>query len=116
MRHERAPNQKCDAWPQHHLGPERGPVVLHDDSVADDLARVVADVGLMKRMLDVGSGGGEVSEVHHGHEVEVALEIAGVIAHVNARSSGMPRSESSASRYPCFASAETPSAHRMEIT
>jgi hypothetical protein len=58
-----------------------GPVVLHDDPIADDLARVVADVGLMKRMIDVHPGGGEVSEVHHDHEVEVALEMAGVVAH-----------------------------------
>ena len=43
----------------------RGPVVLHDDPIAHDLACVVADVGLMKRMLDVDPGGGEVSEVHH---------------------------------------------------
>ena len=56
-----------------------GPVVLNDDPIADDLARVVTDVGLVERVLDVAAGGGEVGEVHHGREVEVALKVPGVV-------------------------------------
>jgi hypothetical protein len=36
------------------------PIVLHDDSLSDDLARVVTDIGLVQRMGDVAAGGGEV--------------------------------------------------------
>src|ERR1035437_9784463 len=54
-----------------------GPVVLDDDPIADDLARVVTDVGLVERVLDVAAGGGEVGEVPHGREVEVAFKVAG---------------------------------------
>ena len=54
--------------------------MLDDDPIADDLARVVTDVGLVERALDVAAGGGEVGEVQHGREVEVALKVAGVVA------------------------------------
>jgi len=53
--------------------------VLHDDSLSDDLACVIAEVCLVQGMLDVDAGGGEVSEVHHRHEVEVAVKMAGVV-------------------------------------
>src|ERR1017187_9168071 len=57
-----------------------GPVVMDDDPIADDLARVVTDVGLVERVLDVAAGGGEGGEVHHGRVVEVAFKGAGVVA------------------------------------
>ena len=62
------------------LGGWRGPVVLDDDPVANDFARVISDVGLVERVLDITAGGGEVGEVHHGREVEIALKVAGVVA------------------------------------
>ena len=55
------------------------PVVLDDHSIADDFACVVTDVGLVERVPDVDARRGEVSEVHYGHEVEVALEMAGIV-------------------------------------
>jgi uncharacterized Zn-binding protein involved in type VI secretion len=54
--------------------------MLHDDSLSDDLACVITDVGLVKRVGDVTTGGGEVCEVSNHHEVEVVIEVAGVIA------------------------------------
>ncbi len=54
--------------------------MLHDDSLGDDLARVIADIGLVQRVGDVATGGGEVGEVHHRHVIEVVIEVAGVIA------------------------------------
>ena len=43
--------------------------MLHYDPIADDLARVVADVGLMMPTLDVDPGGGEVSEVRQRRSI-----------------------------------------------
>jgi hypothetical protein len=47
-------------WRRIELGLRWGPVVLHDNSITDDFAGVVADVGLMKRMRDIRPGRGEV--------------------------------------------------------
>jgi len=54
--------------------------VLHDDPLSDDLARVIANVGLVKRVGDVTTGGVEVGKVHNRYEVEVAFEVTGVVA------------------------------------
>jgi len=54
--------------------------MLDDNPIADDIARMVADVDLMQRMLDIHPRRGEVSEVHHGHEIEVAFEMVAVIS------------------------------------
>jgi len=53
--------------------------VLHDDSLSNDFARVITDICLVQRVLNVHTGRGEVSEVHYRHEVEVAFKVAGII-------------------------------------
>jgi len=58
----------------------RNPVMLHDDSLSDDLACVITDIGLMKGVGDVTTGRGEVCEVSNHHEVEVVIEVPRVIA------------------------------------
>jgi len=67
-------------------------------------------------VLDVDAGGGEVGEVHHGREVEVALEVAGVVApgereQLRYGAQGVERVAVS-----LLASGETPSAHRIATT
>jgi len=56
------------------------PVVLDDDARAYRRDRVVADVRLVQWMGDVTTRGVEVGEVHHRDEVEVAVEVAGIVA------------------------------------
>lgn len=53
--------------------------MLDDHSLADHLARVIADVRLMERVFDIDASGGKVLEVHHGDGVKVALEVASVV-------------------------------------
>ena len=53
--------------------------MLDDDSLSDDLARMITNVGLVQRVLNVHTGRGEVGEVHHCHEVEVAFKVAGIV-------------------------------------
>lgn len=53
--------------------------MLDDDSLRDNLARVIVDVGLVKWVLHVDAGRVEVSEVHDRGEVEVALKVAGIV-------------------------------------
>ena len=90
--------------------------MLYDDAIAHDLARVLAHVDLMERMLDVGPGGCEVSEVHHRYEVEVPLEMAGVVAPSQPKQLRYTAERIERLRYCCFASTETWSAQRMQIT
>jgi hypothetical protein len=88
--------------------------VLDDYPVADDFARMVTDAGLVQRVLDVDTGGGEVGEVHHGREVEVALEVVSVVTPGEREQTPAWRAARRARRdIPCFASGETPSAHRI---
>ena len=62
------------------LGTRGGPVVLHDDSSSDHLARMIVDVGLVQRMSDVATSGCKVSEVSDHDEVVVVVEVTRVIA------------------------------------
>lgn len=54
--------------------------MLDDDAFADGLARVIVHVALVQRMIDVSPSRREVGEVHHHHEVEVAVEVTGVVS------------------------------------
>lgn len=54
--------------------------MLDDDSLSDDLGCVITDVGLVQRVFNIDAGRGEVSEIHDCHEVEVAIEMAGVVS------------------------------------
>jgi hypothetical protein len=55
-------------------------IVLDDDTPRDDFGRVILHIRLMKRMSDVSTGGLEIREVRHHHEVEVVVEVTGVVA------------------------------------
>ena len=68
---------RCGVDPQ--LRERWSPIVLHDDSLSNDFARVITDICLVQRVLNVHTGRGEVSEVHYRHEVEVAFKVAGII-------------------------------------
>ncbi len=58
------------------------PVVLDDDASGEAGAGVVLDEGLMERLLHIPARGGEVGEIQHGDILEVAGEMARVIAGV----------------------------------
>lgn len=88
--------------------------MVDDDPLPDDLGRMVTDIGLVQRVLDVGTGRGEVSEVHDGHEIEAVIDLADVVPGGQGEQLRDPRSSASASRYPCFASGEAPAAHRSD--
>ena len=53
--------------------------MLHDDSLCDDIARVITDICLVQRVLNLDPGRGEVSEVHYRPDVEVAIKVAGIV-------------------------------------
>ena len=60
-----------------------GPIVLHDDALANDLAGVVAHVNLMALVVDVATRSGEVGKVEHRDDVVIAFEIPSVVREVH---------------------------------
>jgi hypothetical protein len=54
--------------------------VLHDGTLSDDPAGVITDVRLVQRVGNVATGGGEVGKIHHCDEVEVVVEVTGIIS------------------------------------
>lgn len=54
--------------------------MLHDDSLSNDFARMILNVGLMKWMCDVAAGGREVGKIRYDHKVESVVEVSSVIA------------------------------------
>ena len=66
------------------------PLVLDDDALGEAATGVVLDEGPVERVLHVLAGGGEVGEIQHGDIVEVAGEVARVVAGVQPGELGNP--------------------------